>query len=230
MKVAIIDDEIIFANTFSKTLKEKWNDSLEGLDIFLSAESFLSANKTYDILFMDIEMPGISGLELAKKHKDSPAKIIFVSNRDNLVFEAYNTTKAVGFIRKFNLEEDLNTIISRINSSNQQSHSISVKSGDIIVKIKYSNIIYIEKVAHYAVIHTADASYSKRSAISELEGLLLPYGFVRAHAGYLLNLSHIELINSTSAVLSNGTVVPISRKNIKQVKQKFLERIVSLNE
>lgn len=230
LKIAIVDDDILFAKQFSKIIKEKFPDTIKNLDIFLSAESFLSASILYDILFLDIGMPGVSGLELAKKYKDSSTVIIFVTNKDNLVFEAYNTTKAVGFVRKLNLEEDINAIVSRINHNNQQNRGLSVKSGGVIAKIRYSNIIYIEKVAHNAVIHTTDATYSKRTTISELEGLLLPYGFVKSHSAFLLNLSHIDLINPTSAILSNGAVVPISRNNIKQVKLRFLERIVSDNE
>lgn len=228
VKIAIVDDEIIFAKTFSKTIKEKFPDATESIDVFLSAENFLSAKGAYDIIFMDIEMPRLTGLELAKKHPEASSEIVFVTNRDNLVYEAFNTTKAMGFIRKFKLEDDLNYIVGKINEENQQRCELPVKAGNIVTKIKYSNIIFIEKVAHNAVIHTADTQYSKRTAIAELEELLIPYGFVKSNAGYLLNLSHIKLINPTSALLSNGAVVPISRKNIKQVRQRFLESMNSI--
>lgn len=230
MKVAIVDDDIIFAKSFAKTLKEKWRDGIESINVFLSAESFLSGADIYDILFLDIEMPGLTGIELARKHSNTNTKIVFVTNRDDLVFEAYNTTGAIGFVRKFSIDSDLKDLIQRINRNNQQSRCLSVKSGDTIIKIKYSDIIYIEKVAHNIVIRTPQCSYNKRTTIADLEPLLTPYGFIRSHVGYLVNLAHIELIKSNHAILTNGEAAPISRTNIRLVRDKFLERNVELNE
>lgn len=232
MKVAIVDDELLFAKNFSKTVRQIWGEAIENLDIFLSAESILSTTETYDIMFLDIEMPRLTGIELARRHKviNPNTKIIFVTNRDDLVFEAYNTTRAIGFVRKFSIDSDLKSIVKIIEQNNQQRLSLSVKSGDAFIKIRYCDILYIEKVAHNIVIFTADASYNKRTTITDIETELASYGFVRTHIGYLVNLAHIRLIKSNSAVLSGGKNVPISRHNIKSVRNKFLERNVELNE
>ena len=95
MRVAIVDDELLFAKKLSDIIKERWIDLLESLTIFLSAGNFIKSSEEFDILFLDIEMPGISGIEIAKNYSNTNLQIVFVTNRDDLVFEAYNTTKAI---------------------------------------------------------------------------------------------------------------------------------------
>ncbi len=230
MKVAIVDDDIVFAKAFTRLLREKFKDFSQELDIFISPQSFLSNNTNYDILFLDIEMPNVSGIELARKYNNRNTKIVFVTNRDDMVFEAYNTTGAEGFIRKFALESDLKSLLHRITRDRQHKLFISVKNGDTIAKVRYSDIIYIEKIAHNIIIKTADNTYSKRTTISEIESSLLPNGFVRTHIGFLVNLSHIEFIKSNCTILTGGRTAPISRQNLKHVRDKFLERNVELHE
>ncbi len=230
MKVAIVDDDVIFARAFARLLREKFRDFAQELDVFLSPQSFLSNDANYDILFLDIEMPGLTGIELARKYNTGNAKIVFVTNRDDMVFEAYNTTGSEGFIRKSTLESDLKAILCRITRDYQRKLFIPVKNGDTITKIRYSDIIYIEKVAHNIIIKTTDNTYSKRTTISEIEGSLLPHGFVRTHIGFLVNLSHIEFIKSNRTILTGGKTAPISRQNLKLVRDKFLERNVELHE
>lgn len=230
MRIAIVDDEVLFAKKFSAVIRKAFSSSLVSLDVFFSAESLLSSAKSFDLLFLDIEMPGLSGLDLAKSHSNISNAIVFVTNRDDLVFEAYNSTGALGFVRKFNLEQDLKAIIRRVNRLNQQHHGLTVKNGDCVRKIRYSDILYIEKVGHNIVIHTDNESFNQRNTIADVEPSLFPYGFTRTHIGFLVNLGHVVHIKSNCAVLTNQAVVPISRNNVKSVKDKFLERNVLINE
>lgn len=230
MKAGIVDDDLIFAKAFAKLLRERFSGFFRTQDIFLSPQSFLSKNENYDILFLDIEMPGTTGIELARNQICANTKIIFVTNRDDLVFEAYNTTGSVGFVRKSAIEKDLKPILRRIARDKQKALFIPVKTGDIITKVRYSDIIYIEKIAHNVIIKTTDNTYSKRTTISEMESILVPHGFVRTHIGFLVNLSHIEFIKSGRTILTGGKTAPISRQNLKLVRDKFLERNVALHE
>lgn len=230
MRIAIVDDDVIFVRSFANLLKEKFKDSAREISVFLSPQSFLSNSLNYDILFLDIEMPGITGIELARKYNSDNTKIIFVTNRDDMVFEAYNTTCSEGFIRKSALESDLKTILRRISRDRQRDLFIPVKNGDTLAKVRYSDIIYIEKVSHNIIIKTTDNTYTKRTTISEIESTLLPHGFVRTHVGFLVNLAHIEFIKSNHTVLTGGKIAPISRQNLKLVRNKYLERNVELHE
>lgn len=230
MRISIVDDDACFAKSFSEIIRKKWNSAPELLDIFPSAQSFLTKHKNYDVIFLDIEMPGLTGIEMARNYHEQDTIIIFVTNREDLVFEAYNTTNATGFIRKSHLEEDLKSVIDRITNNHQQEQFVTIKNENTIKKLRYSDIIYVEKVAQNAVFHTESDSYTIRKSLTEAEQELMPYGFVRSHAGYLINLTYVEFITSSNAVLKSGASIPISRNKLKLVKDVFLERNVLLNE
>ncbi len=230
MKIAIVDDNKTFVADFLHIIKGKWHTPPAKLDTFYDAESFLSSKESYDVIFLDIEIPDMSGIKIAQNFDADKSIIIFVSRRDDLVFEAYNTTNALGFIRKSHLEEDLNIVIDRISRNHQNTLYFNLKRGNSIIKIKYSDVIYIEKIAKDIVIYTTTKTFTTRKSITEVEKELNPYGFIRTHAGFIVNLAYIELINPANALLKNGKSVPISRQKLKYVKDMFLERNVMLNE
>lgn len=230
MKIAIVDDDLIFAQSFKKMLKDEFKAPIQLLDIFLSAENFSASDNKYDLVFLDIDMPGMSGLEFAKENKHNTLSIVFVTNRDDLVFEAYNTTNTLGFVRKSDLEEDLLLVFDRLKRESQSNMHLNVKSGTSLRKIKYSEILYVEKVSHNVILHTLTDYVTMRKTITEVESLLTNRGFVRTHIGFLVNMTHIKLIDANSVKLSNGESVPISRQNAKLVKDKFMRWSVMLNE
>lgn len=230
MKIAIVDDELIFAQFFRNIIEKKFDDKIQMLDIFTTVRSFISAENKFDLIFLDIDMPEISGLEFAKKHSDLSSRIIFVTNRDDLVFEAFNTTQTLGFVRKSKLEEDLSIVLDRLHREAQCSMFFTVKCGSSIRKVKFSEIIYVEKVSHNVIIHTSTDDITMRKTIAEIESLLINNGFIRTHVGYIVNMTHIKLIDTKDVKLSNGNSVPISRQNVKSIKDKFLKWSVMLNE
>ncbi len=230
MRIAIVDDNLLFAKSFRNRFINTYGNTIAALDIFTTAERFLESNLKYDVVFLDIDMPTMSGLELAKQYKDKVLNIVFVTNRDDLVFEAYNTTNTLGFIRKSNIEEDLPIVLDRLYRESQNTMYLTIKSGTNLVRIRYSEILYVEKMSHNVILHTLTDSLSMRKTITETEELLKGYGFVRTHIGYIVNLEYIKYISSKDVILTNLKTVPISRHNIKLIKDAFLKWSVKTNE
>ena len=230
MKIAIVDDELIFAQSFRSIIEKRFNDTIQLLNIFTTTESFIASDHKYDIVFLDIDMPGMSGLELAKRYKDKIIGIVFVTNRDDLVFEAYNTTNTLGFVRKSEIEYDLSLVLDRLQRDSQNTHYLTVKSGSVLKRINYSEILFVEKMSHNVILHTLSDDIAMRKTIAEVEELLANSGFVRTHVGYIVNMVHIKLIDAKEVILLNGKMVPISRQNVKLVKDKFLKWSVMLND
>ena len=234
IKVAFCDDEAkILEDLSQKVLSEFKNNECE-IDLYTTESSmelleYLKENSV-DILFLDIDMPGMSGLELAKRYKDKIIGIVFVTNRDDLVFEAYNTTNTLGFVRKSEIEYDLSLVLDRLQRDLQNTHYLTVKSGSVLKRINYSEILFVEKMAHNVILHTLSDDIAMRKTIAEVEELLANSGFVRTHVGYIVNMVHIKLIDAKEVILLNGKMVPISRQNVKLVKDKFLKWSVMLNE
>ena len=186
MKIALCDDEKTFIDIMSKLIKK--NLCTDVFDTFTEVQMFADHICEYDLIFLDIDMPCITGIELAKKCESYNTYIVFVTNKENLVFEAYNTTNAFGFIRKSNLQNDFVSVIQRFNKINQNSHYLSVKSSNGIIKIPFADIYYIEKQINNVIIHTQKYDYREFNTLSNLEKVLINFGFIRTHIGYIVNL------------------------------------------
>ena len=228
MKIALCDDEKTFIDIMSKLIKK--NLCTDVFDTFTEVQMFADHICEYDLIFLDIDMPCITGIELAKKCESYNTYIVFVTNKENLVFEAYNTTNAFGFIRKSNLQNDFVSVIQRFNKINQNSHYLSVKSSNGIIKIPFAYIYYIEKQINNVIIHTQKYDYREFNTLSNLEKVLINFGFIRTHIGYIVNLDYIIKISNTDVEICNGTRIPMSRHNAKYVKTEFLKRSAAINE
>lgn len=230
VRIALCDDDSYFLRRFQRTLWQVFQNKAERIDCFTNSKDLLNSETEYDLLFLDIDMPEISGIDIANNYKNREAIVVFVTNRESLVFEAYNSTDSFGFIRKSHIKEDFYAIIKRLNKNKSAISTLTIKNAGKIVKVKYSEIIYIEKLVNNVIIHTVKGVYSERNTISALEKLLSDYGFVRCHIGYIVNLDYIILIDSTEIILNNSERIPLSRRNVKNVKSIFLKRSGNLIE
>ena len=222
MRTAIIDDEPIFINIFTKLVSELSDGRFISIDKYLSPADFLNCNAVYDYIFLDIDMPEMNGIDLALSRNGKHEKIIFVTNRESLVFQAVNLTSPMGFIRKSQLESDLRTIIDGIFRYESLKKYITVKKGTNVLKIPSSEIVYIEKHINNLYIHTTNEIIVYRSTLKELEAELSGFGFVQSHEGFIVNVSYIYSIEATEIIMTDNTRIPLSRRNVKNVKEAFL--------
>lgn len=229
-KIAICDDDIKFLEYFSKIIRKYTHNQSPDIDTFKNASELLKSDTNYDLIFLDIDMPEINGIQAAKYYEENDTAIVFVTNKEAMVFETYNATESFGFIRKSKLKEDFINVIKRFEKHNQRTHFLTLKNNTGFIKIKISDIYYIEKLINCVIIHTKNESFKERNTLSSLEQMLKDLGFVRCHIGYIVNLDHISLISDKDLLLSNGMNVPVSRNKIQTVKTEFLKRSAFLND
>lgn len=231
MKILIIDDERSFLNTLRQTVARACAENGISAEIEVSenAEPLIqSGGRGWDLVLLDIEMPGRSGLELAArinelKNGGEKPYIIFVTNRDGLVFEALRL-QPYSFVRKSHLE-DLTPCLVRLNEKCPRDF-ITVKSGRGAEKIPLGELVYLEKQNNYIIFHTSRGEYRERGSMDERAEYLTSKGFVRPHISYLVSLGHIAELTPQTVRLTDGTQLPLSRKHGKEVKQKFFEWMV----
>ncbi len=228
MKIAVCDDEIQFIEKIAILIKKQFQGDIERLDTFTGSKELLAADTDYDLIFLDIDMPELDGISTAKYYEKNSA-VIFVTNQEALVFEAYNSTDSFGFVRKSKLREDFESVFERFQKMAKTDY-LSLKTNDKTLKIKISEIDYIEKIVNSVIYHTSKGNYTERNTLSKLEKTLGEYGFIRTHIGYLVNADHIENISSKDITLSNSEKIPVSRNNLKAVKTEFLKRSVQHSE
>lgn len=224
MKIAVVDDEKIFIKSFFERLEKYIQNGIDELYMFDNSLKFLNSDTIYDLVFLDIDMPGIEGITVAKNRINTGEKIVFVSNVESLVFRAYNATSAIGFIRKSHLEDDLRDVFRMLESLKKDTRYITVKRGANLINISCRDIYYFEKQVNDVIIHTVNGQTIYRQTIKELEKQLSDYGFIKSHEGYLVNIDYIYSIGTSEIILTNKVKIPISRKNVMRVKEAFLLR------
>lgn len=232
-KVAVCDDENLMldylynkiAYLFDERNQEYELHKYNSGDVMLDA--ILNKQIDFDAIFLDIEMETISGLEVANEitSRTDKINIVFVTNRDDLVFDAINY-RPFSFIRKMKLNEELETVIDRLIDKSQKEHEFyEIEVDKKKLRIKLKDIIYIESKGHYLYIRCVDGEYKIRGKMFDYELKLNQSGFVRIHIAYLVNVRHISFVKYGGVSLDNNEVLPISRKKFEDTKNKHLEYV-----
>lgn len=227
MKILIVDDERVFAEKLHRFVIKLFEENNASAEVTVTGDSnyLLKNAKSFDVVLLDIEMPDCSGIELAahlnkqKKETEKPY-VIFVTNRDGLVFDALRQ-QPFSFVRKSNLD-DLVPCFNRLTALCEGDNYYPIKSGRDIERVALKDIFYLEKQKNYVIYHTARGTFRERTTLDKKTDLL-SNGFLRTHIGYLVNMRCIERIHTGEVSLSDGTLIPISRKYSEAVRRRFFE-------
>ncbi len=231
---AFCDDSLDFLNTFGNCLSGLCKDLVPDDMEYVIASPFKKGdevldyvkNNPIDILFLDIDMPYMTGFEIAKElvrnYKD--IRIVFMSAFDNFVFDSFEYYP-FGYLRKQELESGLPRIIKRlIKKLNEPIKKIviSTKDGDIPLMIE--DMLYIESTRNYYTVYTKDGGvYECRGTMSQAEDLVLHFDFFRAHSAFLINLHNVErIIDSCTVRLKGGITVPVAQKRMTMFKKAYM--------
>lgn len=229
INVAICDDEKIQVELLDKYVKN-WavkNNKIAHIEFFNSAESFdfsWGMNKKYGILLLDIQMPGLNGVELAKKirKEDAFINIIFITAISDYIQEGYDVS-AINYLIKPIKEEKLHECLDRAaNKIHKEEKVILLDVVGEIIKVNQDDIIYIEAFSHTIDVHTTKSKYITRKNIGTIEKELDENSFVRCHRSYIVGLKHIKRIGKTDIELDNGSIVPVSRRLYSKTNMAFI--------
>lgn len=204
----------------------KQSQNTVSLEKFPSAEAFLfqyEEEKTFDILFLDIEMGAINGVDLAKKirEENQTIQIVFVTGFPDFMAAGYDVS-ALHYLLKPIEKAKLFAVLDRAVlhlAREEKSVVFSANGGSRRVLLK--DIVWVEVVAHLCVVTTVNDTFNIRSTISDVEKLFLD-GFIRCHRSYLVGIRHIKAILKTEIVLDSGEKIPLSRSHYHTVNQAFI--------
>ena len=228
VKVAFCDDEAKILEDLSVKIKSEFEDLSCKIDLYTTENSIelLEYLKNYpvDILFLDIDMPTISGMEIAQTLLNSEIKtlLVFVTGQDALVYKSFKY-HPFGFIRKTYFDEEISGVVkSLVEEMQKSSDTFLFKTNDGFNRIKLRDILYFESESNYINLHTKESVYKFRSTVSAIEKELSTKGFIRTHKGFLVNQEHIFSVKSENVVLSNNVVLPIGRTNRDVIKARIM--------
>lgn len=218
MKICICDDNLNMHDEIKQLITEFFSrtDIPEFL-CFVSGEELLhhySNGNEFDIVFLDIEMFGINGIETAEKIKKiSPETIIiFVSSHKNYVFDAFRCEALHFLVKPINTSEFENVFSRAVNKYKSRNNFLPLKWQNTRMNIKISDIYYVEGYRRHLKIHTSNESIEAQGNISSIYEKLREHGFLLIHQGYIVNMQYIKRFNATDVVLENGAEVMMSAR------------------
>ncbi|MFV0364812.1 MAG: LytR/AlgR family response regulator transcription factor [Suipraeoptans sp.] len=237
MRIAICDDDKKVSGIIKEYLYS-WgdrNDHPVELDDFSSAEQFLfhyaPLINQYDLLFLDIKMDGMSGVDLAKliRKNDNKLPIAFLTGSKEYALIGYDLD-ALYYLLKPVSRNDIFKCLDKVCSHNNEDDnpSLIIYSNRIMSKIAYTDIIYIESMAHYVFIHTTNADIKLKKGISELEDELSGEHFVRIQRSFIVNLKYIKELSRNTLTLDNNQVLSVSYNRWIDVNNSFMKYHMSI--
>lgn len=185
--------------------------------------------KEIDLMFLDINMPDLTGLELLES-LDKPPLTIITTAYSEYALDGFRLNvidyllKPIGFQRFFQAaQKAYETFNRRISTSRQEDvpSEMYIRQGDSFIKIMWDNILYAEAMQNYLKLYFEDKSYIIHQTMGSLEELLPKESFFRIHKSFLVNVSHIDLV-SGGRVFVKGKELPLS----KHRKEELLNNVV----
>jgi DNA-binding LytR/AlgR family response regulator len=190
----------------------------------LEASNLLKEGDT-DIIYLDIEMPGMTGMELIKSLELDYEIILITSVKEHAV-EAFEKSvtdflvKPVDYSRFLAATEKAKKNIENLQKQNEQQKDIYVRSDAKFIRLEFSKIVMVEALADYVVFYTENKKHIVHYTMKGIEKKLPPSAFTRVHRSYIVNTAKIDGLEDNSIII-NGRLVPMGAS----YREEFLARL-----
>ena len=229
MNIAVCDDEGKILEEIAAFIEKDFPGNK--VQTFSDGETFLAAVRAApesepELLLLDIDIPGMTGMELAAELTSEKVRtlIVFVTAHDELVYDSFKY-HPFAFVRKKFLQEELRNVLldcqKEIDMRTSKKRFV-FQNGSQLVNLAQSEILYFEGQANYLAIHTVDGEYRMRSTMSAVEKELGDSGFLRIHKGFLVNLEHVRILKTEGLELDSGGLLPIGKSYSEAAKKSIL--------
>ena len=221
----IVDDEKMSQKIIEELIKK--TDFLNLLDICGNAieASKVLANKDIDIMFLDVEMPEMTGLELISTLKKKPY-IILITAKENYAVDAFEfdvvdyIVKPAQYSRFLKAINKVKELASQSGQVESDDNNIFIKTSSKIVNLDVTTILYFEAMGDYVNIKTKDNKYVIHSTMKQLEEKLADRDFIRVHRSFIVGIKHIKDIEE-GTLLVGEKIIPIGNS----YKQNLMKRL-----
>lgn len=226
MNIAICDDEKVFL----KQLHMKINSlKIHNCQIseFTSGQELLSnfVKGMYEIIILDVEMPGLNGLETAERIRQTDKSVIisFLTNYSEFAVKGYEVG-AFRYILKNQLDYAyMEQLLSVFDEYNQKFRTFTFTNRNLTFSFKLIHILYFEVHGRKVTIFTTSGEIEYYGEFAEICSELQEYHFVQTNKGMLVNLEHIQQFVKNDIILSNGKKIQLGRTYKDKIISDYLE-------
>ena len=228
MDIAVVDDEKAIREHICGLVEEQQPESR--IEAYATGEELLASGKRFDIVFLDIQMEGMNGIEAARNLREKNANLgvedtvlVFVTGIKDYVFDAFDLY-AFQYLLKPIDEDKFAEVLARAvreAAKKKERRVLFIKSRNLT--LDQSEILYIESRAKKVEIHTKGAAQAIEiyAAMDELEGQL-GENFYRCHRAYIVNMDCITEYDSESITLTNGDMVYLTKKKYGEFVKAYM--------
>lgn len=224
MQIFICDDELQMLSHIETKVLEclPYSDVRvfsSGLDLLHSLDT-----EPCDILLLDIDMPDITGLEIARHLAPGEKRplLLFVTSHDELVYDSFQY-HPFAFLRKSCFDMEIRAALTDcLQELEHRERHFCFRSEGNRVCLFLSDILYFEADGNYLKLFSKTGQHRFRSTIASVENTLTDCGFIRIHKGFLINQAAVRLWGAERAELFDGTMLPIGKSYTKTAREQFL--------
>ncbi|WP_195940549.1 LytR/AlgR family response regulator transcription factor [Romboutsia sp. 1001713B170131_170501_G6] len=220
LNIAICDDEINVLNK-TKDIIESYEKQNLSIATFSSGEDLIASNFSFDIIFLDIDMGGINGIDTAKliRKKDKKVKIIYVTNYTDYTSSAFSV-HAFGYILKpVNENQIYHQLDEALSYMNEEiSEVLEFNTIEGVVRVDLKDIYYFEYKLRKVIMKTNQDTYTIKQKISDIGKNMEEYNFVMPHKSFSVNLYNVKSVKGYDIYMMDGSVIPLSQKKSTQFR------------
>lgn len=228
MRVCICDDTA----ADRKRLLEMLRGYCAGRNVQMQVEQFpdggallraFSPGK-YQLLFLDIYMPGLSGMEAAQaiREADPACLLVFTTTSEDHALESYGVYAAGYLLKPYGQAQLYEAMDWCMENLPPQAQTLALVSEREHMQVPVRDILYIEVYGRASVLHTTGRTYTANRSLTAL-ARELPADFLRCHRSYIVNMNHIAKVAQNGFVLKDRSLVPISVETGAKMKQSFFD-------
>lgn len=231
LHILICDDEEDFASLLKEKITELPSYSRRRMSIVCITDPrdiTVQLIRNMDLIFLDIDMGGVNGLQLARQLREvrKDSILIFVTNYGEYAAEGYEVN-AFRFLPKLLIDEKLPDYFEKaLVACQAHARTLTLICDGEETALSIDTIIYVETSSGVLIFHldeTARPLRKSRMTMRKLEETLMNEGFLRIHSSYLVNMTYIQRLLSSGAALCNGQFLSVSQHNYPEIKKKYLE-------
>lgn len=236
--VYLCDDNEAIRAFYKKELLKIAKKSNEEISIreFSSGESLIFTLEhhpsTADIIYLDIVMPGINGIETAKKLRGfgCTSEIIFLTSEEKYVFESFDVLPTNYIVKSSTTSSNFEKIFTKAvnNTYNKTKDFFTCKKGSITNRIPLSEIYYFEVSNRVIQLHSSKEVFSFYDSMNAFEERLVDSNFIRTHRAFLVNLHAVRSISSDHLIIVNGEKIPVGRTYHLAVQENISKYLASV--
>ncbi|WP_316829510.1 LytTR family DNA-binding domain-containing protein [Pedobacter aquatilis] len=239
LKCIVIDDEsqaISGLKSYIDTLK-----NLQLIAVYtdpLQALTEIGSGQDVDIIFMDVDMPMISGIELSKAIKHKTSKLIFTTSHSKYAYEAFEINANAYLLKPYTFARFAETI-NRLFPHIPAQPNVTVKheedyffirnknDNNNLVKVRYNSIVAVESLQNYVRIYTDDDTIVSYIGLSEIKEILKEQAnFIQVHRSFIVSKSHIEKVESNTLKMKNQLLVNLGNNYRDEVLAFIKEKTI----